>query len=71
MNTKKFIKLSKVDMLQDSELNAIKGGKLSAPLYGIPPWPLYGIEPLYGISPWPLYGVEPLYGISPIGNIIS
>jgi len=42
MKTKKFVKLSKVKKLHDSELKKVKGGVIWTPLYGIVP--LYGIK---------------------------
>ena len=47
MHTKKFIKLSKVKKLQDSDLKKVKGGVNSLIKVTL----LYGIEPLYGINP--------------------
>jgi hypothetical protein len=41
MKTKKFIKISKVKKLKDSDLKNIKGGVFL----------LYMIQPLYGIDP--------------------
>jgi len=41
MKTKKFIKISKVKKLKDSDLKNIKGGVFL----------LYSIHPLYGIDP--------------------
>jgi hypothetical protein len=46
MRTKKFIKVSKVKKLKDSDLKNIKGGVGN----------LYGVHVLYGV----LYGIEPV-----------
>lgn len=43
MKTKKFIKVSKVKKLKETDLKNIKGGV--GWLYGIHPVPLYGIDP--------------------------
>ena len=48
---KKFVKFSKLKELKKTELQSVKGGK--------PYIPLYGVLPLYGVNPFPLYGISP------------